>query len=150
MRVAFNILAGFSIALNLLLLSLLLWTPYSQALHFTALLKGHFGGRPVTLYTLARTPFETEHHLPFVFYQQGALNLRFHILPTGDSLRRLPPQAEYLTATYDQVKDHQALLDSLGYTRVLYSSRLLWGIDAFLDARGINTINDIWVLYRRR
>lgn len=150
MRLLFGGMAYFSIGLNAVLLVLLMRTPYSQALYFTSLVKGHFGERPVTIYSLDHTPFETESKLPFVFYQRGAPNLRWRRVSVNDSLRFVRAEAEYVTATYNQVKGQERLLDSLGYERVLYSSRLLWGINEFLDARKVNTINDIWVLYRRR
>jgi len=150
MRRLFNGFAGFSILLNGFLLAVLLFTPYSQALYFTSLLKGEFGDRPVTIWTVNRTPFETEHRLPFVFYREAAPNLQFRRLGPEDSMRLMPREAEYVAGTYDQLKGQLGWLDSLGYRRVLYSSRLLWGIDAFLDSKGINTINDIWVLYRKR
>ncbi|HEY4337734.1 MAG TPA: hypothetical protein VGM89_17595 [Puia sp.] len=148
MRRLFNALAGFSIGLNMFLLGVLFFTPYSQALHFTSLLKDDFAGRAVSIDVADRTPFETEHHLPFVFYRQATPNLRFRCLGPGDSVRAAT--AEYLAGTYDQLKDQQRWLDSMGYRRVRYSSRLLWGIDQFLDSKGINTINDIWVLYRKQ
>lgn len=150
MRWLFGGMVFFSIGLNAVLLVLLLMTPYSQALYFTSLLRGNFGHRPVTIYSLDHTPFETESRLPFVFYQRGAPNLRWRMVSVNDSLRFVRAEAEYVTATYNQVKGQKGLLDSLGYVRVLYSSRLLWGINEFLDARRVNTINDIWVLYRRR
>jgi phosphatidylinositol glycan class B len=148
MRRWFNGLAGFSVGLNMFLLIVLFFTPYSQALYFTSLLKGQFAGRAVTIDVADRTPFETEHHLPFVFYREAAPNLQFRRLGPGDSVRLAT--AQYLAGTYDQLKDQQRWLDSMGYRRVRYSSRLLWGIDQFLDSKGINTINDIWVLYRTR
>jgi phosphatidylinositol glycan class B len=150
MRLLFGGMVFFSIGLNFLLLGLLMITPYSQELYFTSLLKRNFGSRPVTIYTLDRTPFETEHRLPFIFYQQGVPNLNFRTVGVNDSLRFVPAKSEYVTATYNDIKGQEGLLDSLGYQRVLYSSRLLWGINEFLAARGVNTINDIWVLYRRR
>jgi len=150
MRRLFNGLALFSIGLNGFLLVVLLFTPYSQALYFTSLLKGEFADRPVTIWTVNRTPFETEHRLPFVFYREAATNLQFRRLGPEDSMRLMPRDAEYVAGTYDQLKGQLRWLDSLGYQRVLYSSRLLWGIDAFLDSKRINTINDIWVLYRKR
>jgi len=149
MRRLFNGLAGFSIGLNLLLLGVLMITPYSQALYFTSLLKKRFSVRPVTIWTIDRTPFETEHRLPFVYYREGVPELQFRRLGPGDSVRMVPVEAEYVAATFDQVKGEQGFLDSLGYRRVLVSSRLLWGINEFLDAKGANEINDIWVLYRR-
>ncbi len=150
MRRFFNGVLGFSVALNIFLLGVLLFTPYSQAIHFTSLLKREFDGRSVTIWSVERTPFETEHHLPFVFYRQSAPNLQFRRLGPDDSVRQVPGEAEYVAGTYDRLKGQFGALDSLGYQRVLCSSRLLWGINRFLDARGINTINDIWVLYRKR
>lgn len=149
MRRVFNAVAGFSVGLNTFLLVVLLFTPYSQALYFTSLLKGEFEGRPVTIWTVNRTPFETEHRLPFVFYRQAVPNLQFRRLGPEDSVRMMPREAVYVTGTYDQLKGQLGWLDSMGYRRVLYSSRLLWGVDGFLDSKGVNTINDIWVLYRK-
>jgi phosphatidylinositol glycan class B len=150
MRRWFNGLMGFSIGLNVLLLGVLMVTPYSQAIYFTTLLKGNFAGRPATIWSVERTPFETEHHLPFVYYREAVPNLHFQRLGPDDSVRLLPGHAEYVAGTYDRLKGQLGWLDSMGYQRVLYSSRLLWGVDGFLDARGINTINDIWVLYQKK
>ena len=150
MRRLFNGILYFSVGLNFFVLGLSMLTPSSQALYFTARLRRNFGERPVKIYSLDRTPFETDARLPFVFYQQGVPNLRFTKLGVNDSLRFVRDEAEYVATTYNQVKGRMRLMDSLGYERVLYSSRLLWGINEFLESRGINTINDIWVLYRRR
>jgi len=148
-RRLFNGVAWAGIGSNLLLLAILMITPYSQALYFTSLLKTRFAGRSVTIWTVDRTPFETEHRLPFVYYRESVPGLQFRRLGPGDSVRMVPAGAEYVAATFDQVKGEQGFLDSLGYRRVLVSSRLLWGINEFLAAKGANTINDIWVLYRR-
>ena len=148
MRRLFNGIAGVSIGLNLFLLVLLLFTPYSQEVYFTTLLRSRFAGRTVEIDVADRTPYETEHRLPFVFYRQAAPNLQFRRLGPGDSVRAAT--AEYVAGTYDQLKGQLRWLDREGYQRVLYSSRLLWGVDVFLDSKGVNTINDIWVLYRRR
>ncbi|HEV2479755.1 MAG TPA: hypothetical protein VGS79_08815 [Puia sp.] len=139
----------FSIGLNTFLLAVFLFTPYSQMLHFTFQLQGQFDGAPATIYSVGRTPFQTEHHLPFVFYERGTPNLQWSTISTNDSLRYLPANAEYVTATFDQVHDHAALLDSMGYHRVLCSSRLLWNINEFLSSIGMNNINDIWALYKK-
>jgi phosphatidylinositol glycan class B len=142
--------AWFSIGLNLLLLAVLLITPYSQEIYFTWKLKKSFNGAAATIYSVGRTPFETEHQLPFVFYERGTRNLQWKTMVAGDSLRGIPDEAQYVSATFDQVSDHRALLDSLGYTSVLYSSRMLWGINEFLSSIRMNTINDIWVLYKKK
>ena len=41
------------------------------------------------------------------------------------------------------------MLDSLGYKPVRYSSKFLWNINEFLASKKLNTINDIWVLYKK-
>jgi phosphatidylinositol glycan class B len=150
MRRLFNGLLGFSVGLDLFVLGVFLFTPYSQPLYFTSLLRENFDGKTATIWTVGRTPFETEHHLPFVFYRQAVPNLHFERLGPNDSVRLVPAEAKYVAATFDQVKEVQGFLDSLGYRREIYSSRLLWGINGFLDSKGINTINDIWVLYRKQ
>ena len=141
--------AWFSIGLNTFLLVVFLFTPYSQMIDFTFLLQRHFNGAPATIYSVERTPFQTEHHLPFVFYERGTRNLQWKTITTGDSMRYLPGNAEYVTATFDLINDHSALLDSMGYHRVMRSSPLLWNINGFLHSIGMNTINDIWALYKK-
>jgi len=143
-------MAFFSIGLNGLLLVVLLFTPYSQAIYFTWLLKKNFGDRRVTIYTVGHTPFETDERLPFVFYQSGVPNLAWKEVPDEDSLARISDKAMYLSATYNSLKDRPELPDSLGYERVLCSSRLLWRINEFIGSMNMNTINDIWVLYKKK
>ena len=142
--------AWFSIGLNSVLLIILLFTPYSQMIYFTWQLDRHFGGAQTTIYTLGRTPFETEHQLPYVFYERATPNLRWRTVPVKDSLRRLDAGAKYITTTYNDIDGQEGMLDSLGYERVLCSSRLLWNVNEFLHSLGMNTINDIWVLYVRK
>ena len=143
-------MAGFSIGLNGLLLVVLLFTPYSQAIYFTWLLKKNFAGRPATIYTLGHSPFQTGERLPFVFYQQGVRNLTWEKLPSEDSLIGVSNKATYFSATYNDLKDRPGLPDSLGYEKVIYSSRLLWRVNEFIGSKDMNTINDIWVLYRKK
>jgi hypothetical protein len=57
---------------------------------------------------------------------------------------------EYITTTYNDVKDRKHLLDSLGYERKICSSPILWGLNTMLQGMGINTINDVWVLYKKK
>src|ERR1700722_8766941 len=73
--------AWFSAGLNAILLLVILFTPYSQAIYFTWQLKKNFRGAPVTIYSLGHTPFETEERLPYVFYESGARNFRWKRLP---------------------------------------------------------------------
>jgi phosphatidylinositol glycan class B len=143
-------MAFFSLGLNLLLLVILSFTPYSQSIYFTWRLKREFANRQVTIYSLDRTPFQTEEKLPFVFYQNSVPNLHWQLVHGEDSLADLGDQAVYLSATFNQIKDRPGLLDSLGYEKEIYSSRLLWGVNQFIGSLKMNTINDIWVLYKKR
>ena len=142
--------AWFSVGLNTLLLVVILFTPYSQAIYFTWQLKNNFRGAPVTIYSLGHTPFETEERLPFVFYESGARNLRWKRLSVNDSLSTIGDRAVFVSTTYNQIGGRKAYLDSLGYQAVFYSSHLLWGINELLSSMKMNTINDIWVLYKKR
>jgi hypothetical protein len=40
-------------------------------------------------------------------------------------------------------------MDSLGYKPIEYGNKLAWNLNEFLMKKEINTINDIWVLYKR-
>jgi GPI mannosyltransferase 3 len=142
--------AWFSVGLNMILLLVSLYTPYSQAIYFTWQLKKTFRGAPVTIYSLGHTPFETEARLPYVFYESGARNLRWKRLSVNDSLSAIGDRAVYVSTTYNQIGDRKEYLDSLGYRAVFYSSHLLWGINEFLSSMKMNTINDIWVLYKKK
>jgi hypothetical protein len=102
----------------------------------------------VTIYSLGHTPFETEERLPYVFYESGARNLVWKTLPVNDSLSAVGNKALYVSTTYNQGKAQY--LDSLGYEAVLYSSHMLWGVNELLSSLNMNTINDIWVLYKKR
>ncbi|HEY6900761.1 MAG TPA: hypothetical protein VI233_08970, partial [Puia sp.] len=143
-------LAVFSISLNLLVLVLLFFTPYCQALHFAWQLKRHFKEEPVTIYTVPRTPFETDGGLPFRYYDAGARNFTWKKLSVCDSMRYVDDRAVYFATQYNDLKRNKRLPDSLGYERVLISSRMLWGVNELLESMGINTINDVWVLYKKR
>ena len=139
----------FSVGLNVFLLTVLLFTPYSQSIYFTWELKKNFQGTTATIYSVGHTPFETGYHLPFVFYERGVSNLQFRTVE-NDSLAKIPGNAAYVSATYDELEGRQELLDRLGYKKVLYSSRLLWSINKLLSRIGMNSINDIWVLYQKK
>jgi GPI mannosyltransferase 3 len=142
--------AWFSVGLNIILLAVILVTPYSQAIYFTWQLKKNFRGAPVTIYSLGHTPFETEERLPYVFYESGARNLVWKTLPVNDSLSTVGGKALYVSTTYNQIGERRQYLDSLGYEAVLYSSHMLWGVNELLSSLNMNTINDIWVLYKKR
>jgi GPI mannosyltransferase 3 len=142
--------AWFSVGLNIILLAVILVTPYSQAIYFTWQLKKNFRGAPVTIYSLGHTPFETEERLPYVFYESGARNLLWKTLPLNDSLSTVGDKALYVSTTYNQIGERRQYLDSLGYEAVLYSSHMLWGVNELLSSLNMNTINDIWVLYKKK
>ncbi len=142
--------AVFSVSLNMVVLGLLFFTPYCQALHFARQLKRHFKDESVTIYTVPRTPLETESHLPFVYYQEGARNFTWKRVSVADSMRYVSDKATYFATSYNDIKDNRLLPDSLGYERQFYSSRILWGVNEMLQSMGINTINDIWVLYKKK
>jgi phosphatidylinositol glycan class B len=143
-------IAVFSVSLNLVVLVLLFFTPYCQALYFASQLKRHFKDEAVTIYTVPRTPLETDSRLPFVYYQEGVRNLTWKRVSVADSMRYVSDKATYFATSYNDIKDNKLLPDSLGYERQFYSSRILWGINEFLQSMGINTINDIWVLYKKK
>ena len=143
-------IAVFSLSLDLVVLVLFMFTPYCQALHFAAQVKKAFNGAPVSIYTVPRSPLETDGHLPFMYYQEGTRNFSWNKLSTIDSLRYVTSGAEYITTTYNDVKDRKHLLDSLGYERKICSSQILWGLNTALQSVGINTINDVWVLYQKK
>lgn len=138
----------FSIVLNSILLVFVLFFPYSQSVQFTYLLKNKFSAAPVTIYCLSRNPFEIQSGSPVTFYQRSEANLNFIKLNRKDSLLHLAKNS-YVAITFNQIKEDRALFDSLGYKPVLFSSKLVWYLNSFLHSKKINTINDIWVLYKK-
>ncbi len=145
----FKSLFWFTIGLNALLLVVLTTVPYSQTVEFSYRLKNKFKGEAVVLNGIGQLPFETPSGNPMVFYKNGAKNITQYKI-TIDSVGVLSGNAEYITATYNDIKEHKSLLDSLGYKPVLHSSNFLWGLNEWLDTKKINTINEIWVLYQKK
>ena len=143
-------IAVFSISINGVVLILLFFTPYCQALHFAWQVKRYFKDSPATIYTVPRTPLETDARLPFAFYQEGTRNLTWERLSVCDSLRYVSDKALYFTTSYNDIKNNKTLPDSLGYQREFCSSPVLWGVNTMLQSMGINTINDVWVLYKKK
>ncbi len=138
----------FSVGLNVLVLILfLVLNPYYQLVEFGRKLNSRFSGETATIYCLNRTPFETENHLPLTFYRKSVPNLKLVTVQTIDSTRYL--RHAWLATTYNDAKDRLPLLDSLGFRPQLYSSIPLWRVNELLHAKQANTINEIWVLYRR-
>lgn len=138
-----------TIVLNTAVLILFAFIPYSQSVHFSSLLKNKFSDKPAVIYYLLRTPFETEHGAPMAFYRKGAKNLELKKITYIDSVSSIIGNDIFIAATYNDIKKRKSMFDSLGYKPVLYSSTLLWNINEFLNSKRINTINDIWVLYKK-
>jgi len=138
-----------TIVLNTALLILFAAIPYSQSVYFTSQLKNKFTKQPATVYYLFRSPYATPGGSPFVFYKNGAKNIELNKITYMDSVRKLTGNDVYLAVTYNDLKDGRPMLDSLGYKPTIYSSKLLWNINEFLHSKKINTINDIWVLYKK-
>lgn len=142
---------AFSVCLNVFLLVALIFTPYSQAIYFSYLLKKKFEASPAaTIYCIRQSPFETPSGLQLEFYRKAIKNIELKKINTIDSLQLLKGNDIYVSATYDHTTDEEkSLLDRLGYKPVAYASKFLWNINRFLHSRNINTINDIWVLYKK-
>ena len=136
-----------SLTLNTLALVLVILNPLSQTIEFSRKLTRLFTDSTPTLYCLARTPFETESGLPLTFYRRNASNITLTKVHNMDSVHYL--KNAWLVSTYNDAKDNLPLLDSLGFKPQLYSSALLWKTNQFLQSKNINTINEIWVLYKK-
>ncbi len=138
-----------TIVLNSAVLILFTFIPYSQSVHFTAQLKSKFDGRSATIYYLMRSPYATPGGSPLIFYKLGAENLRMEKITNIDTLRSINGGDIFFAVTYNDLKQGRSMLDSLGYKPEMRSSELLWGLNEFLASKKINTINDIWVLYKK-
>lgn len=148
-RKSLRFMMWFSIILNTLLLIAITSVPYSQTIRFSEKLKDKFHGQPVDLYTLGQTPFQTPSRNPMQFYKNGAPEINLKRLSTLDSVIMFNSNITYLATTYNEIKDKRSSIDSLGYKPVMYSSNLLWGVNEFLGRKKINTINEIWVLFKK-
>lgn len=141
--------AIFSVALNLLLLILLVFNPYSQSIEFIKKTSQFFvNKKPVKVYAYKRTPLQTESLLPLTYYATSLKNIELINIANIDSITKNTKDEIWLTGTFNDIKDNFKLIDSLGYQPQLYSSSMLWNINTFLQKKSINTINDIWVLYK--
>jgi len=138
-----------TIILNTTVLLLFAAIPYSQSVHFTSQLKNRLADKETTVYYLYRSPYTTPGGSPYVFYKQGAPRMRLERVTYIDSVRSLAGKDVLLAVTYNDLKDGRSMLDSLGFKPVFYSSALLWNLNEFLHSKKINTINDIWVLYKK-
>ena len=84
-----------------------------------------------------------------VFYKNGAPEISLKRLSTLDSVMMYNNKIKYLATTFNEIKDKRSSIDSLGYKPVMYSSDLLWGVNELLNKKKINTINEIWVLFKK-
>lgn len=138
----------FSIVVNIVMLILAMFFPFGIGIHFTKKLRDYFSNNEATVYYINRTPYELNHNLGMTFYQQTATNLQFKKIINKDSLAALD-KGSYFTTNFNLVRNDRQWLDSVGYKAVLYSSGIAWKINEQLAAKKINSINDIWVLYRK-
>jgi hypothetical protein len=139
-----------TIVVNTVLLVLFTIIPYSQTVHFGNKLSREFKNTQTTIYCLYRTPFETVSGVPMVFYQKAMRGFKLKKVYTADSLRLLTTANVYIATTYNEIKPQMPMLDSLGYKPVDYSSKILWQINRFLHSRNKPTVNDTWVLYKKK
>ena len=148
-KASIRFLVWFTIVLNTILLLAITFVPYSQTIKFSEKLKNKFHNQPVDLYTLGQTPFQTPSRNPMVFYKNGAPGITLKRLSTLDSVVMYNNDIKYLATTFNEIKDIRTSIDSLGYKPVMYSSELLWGVNELLNKKKINTINEIWVLFKK-
>ena len=141
----------FSVALNSILLVLFVFNPYSQSISFIDKLSNHFSKqKQAKIYCYQRTPLQTESHLPLTYYSGALKNVELININNIDSITKNSKETIWLTGTFNDIKDNFNLIDSLGYKPQLYSSSMLWNINLLLQKKKINTVNDIWVLYKLR
>jgi len=148
-RASLRFLMWFTIALNGILLIAITCVPYSQTIRFSEKVKNRLSGTSAALYTLGQTPFQSPNQSPMMFYRNGVPQLAVHRLSTLDSVIMFSPQIEYLATTYNEIKNMRSSIDSLGFEPVMYSNKLLWNVNEMLARKKVNTINEIWVLFRK-
>ncbi len=136
-----------SIGLTIAVFIALAFNPLSQSIEFSRKITEKFRNDTPTLYCFARTPFETPSSLPLTFYRRNSPNIKLVEFQDIDSVRHI--KNGWLTTTYNAAKGKHTFLDSLGFKPQLYSSTALWHINQFLESKQINTINEIWVLYKK-
>jgi phosphatidylinositol glycan class B len=144
---------AFSLFLNFLLLILFLFVPYAQGIHFGKQVHDQFLDQrtPLTVYCLERDPFLTESKNDMVFYREALNpNIRFvtqkKLKPLMDSLGTTP---FYLLTTYNDLHRDSTDANLLrGSKPLMTSTGIIWSLNEFLNDRGMNTINEIWAMYR--
>ncbi|MFY7651770.1 MAG: hypothetical protein ACOVQE_03670 [Chitinophagaceae bacterium] len=146
-KLAFQIFMYLGIGLNFFLLVLFSFINYAQTVSFAHELNKNYTNA-VTIHCFERTPLETESQLPLVYYQKGIKNVNFKELSGVKALDSLQQKPQLIATTFNDIREHKQYLQQLGYQETLYSSTVLWRINEWLASKNINTINDIWVLYR--
>ena len=138
----------FSITLNCVLLVLFIFNPYSQSIRFIEKLSNKFDGKASKIYCYQRNPLQTESYLPLTYYSTALKNTQLVNIGNIDSITSINKGEIWLTGTFNDIKDNLKQIDSLGYKPQLYSSSMLWQLNLFLESKKVNTLNDIWVLYK--
>ncbi len=138
-----------SIVLNTFLLIAFAFIPYSQSIYFIKKISDNKTIQNKTVYCFERNPLQTESKLPLTFYSNQLNNTCFVNFNSKDSTTfKNNPLPDIIISTYNDLRDQNFHPEIIGYTPVLYSSALLWRLNVFLQQKGLNTINDIWVVYR--
>jgi phosphatidylinositol glycan class B len=150
----FGLIAGFSLLLNFFALGFFMLTPYSQGIHFMELIDRYFQDQkePITVYCHIRNPFQSSSRIPLAWYNSN-LNeqVRFETRDSLSALLEIIPEGEevYLATTYNQLhRDPEGAQRSGEWVPVFYSSPTIWRVNEWLAEQRINTINEIWVLYK--
>ena len=153
-KVGIQGLVIFSLVLNMIPLTFLMLVPYSQGVEFGYKLNQYFENSeaPVYIYSQRRTPYQTISLLPLTYYE-GQVNehVKFEVVKAFPDTGKLTRQrgASYICTTYNQLhKDPSYLSLASKHQAVFYSSRFLWQLNEFLRKQGINTISEIWVMYK--
>ena len=137
----------FSIVLNCILLIAFIFIPYSQSIHFLQKLSTN-KSLSNRIYCIERIPLETESKLPLTFYSAQFKHIQFEHITQIVSVTLETHKPQYLISTFNDLRDYHLYPEEMGYTAVTYSSQFLWTINKFLASKNLNSINDIWVLYK--
>ena len=138
----------FSLGLNFLLLVLFIFNPYSQTINFNKKISEYQPTQNSNIFCYTRTSLQTESLLPLTYYKQAFVNTNFINVNNIDSVAHLQQKTIWLAATFNDLENNFNTINTLGFKPVFYSSPMLWRINTFLASKKINTINDIWVLYK--
>ncbi|MBS4042673.1 MAG: hypothetical protein KGZ59_02530 [Chitinophagaceae bacterium] len=140
----------FSMGLNVILLITFIFIPYSQSIHFIERLSKEKKLQHQTVSCFERNPLQTESKLPLVFYSKSLQSTNFVNFSSRDSAH-LSKQffSHYIISTYNDLRDQNFNPEKFGYQPILYSSSALWHLNVMLHKKGLNSINDIWVLFEK-